>query len=43
MAERLERSFYTTDETLQEASSENDATAENDPHLEADSSSEVHC
>ena len=39
MAERLERSFYTTDEMLQEALSENDSTVENDPHLEA----EVHC
>ena len=36
MAERLERSFYTTDETLREALRENDAIAENDPHLEAD-------
>lgn len=40
MAERLERSFYTTDETLQQALRENDAIAENDPHLEADSSSD---
>ena len=40
MAERVERSFYTIDETLWEALKKNDAIAENDPHLEADSSSD---
>ena len=44
MAERVERLFYTTDEMLWEPLRENDATAENDPHLEADlSSDETDC
>ena len=36
MAERLERSFYTTDETFREALRENDAIIGNDPCSEDD-------
>jgi len=40
MAEIAERSFYTTDETLQEALRENDSATGNDPSTEDDLSSD---